>query len=140
MTILPAPTPTPSESYLGGMTQSHHGCLSGEDLESLRSLGAGSLVAQVAQAGLCPCAFVPSCQLETVFGGALALLPLGSLPGPKPTLLLGKKCFGCVKIVAPRRSHAGKKEVGQKHKASLWCEDCHMPETFEGPGGWPPSL
>lgn len=53
------------------MTQSRRGCLSGEDPESPRSLGAGSPVAQVAQAGLCPCAFVPSCQLEAVFGGPL---------------------------------------------------------------------
>lgn len=87
-----------------------------------------------------PCAFVPSCQPEAVFGGPLALLPLGSLHGPEPTLLLGKKCFGCVEIVIPRGSHAGKKEVGQKCGAAPWCEDRQMQEAFEGPGGWPPSL
>lgn len=86
---------------------------------------------------LCLCAFLPA---GSSVWGALALLPLGSLPGPKPTLSLGKKCFGCVEIVAPRGSHAEKKEVGQKRRAVLWCEDRHMQEASEGPGGWPPSL
>lgn len=92
--------------------------------------GAGSRVAQVAQAGLHPCAFVPSCQLEGLLGG-------GSLPFSHWAPYLGQsqhfcweRSFSHVEIV-PRRSHAGKKEVGQKCRAELWHEDCHMQEAFE---------
>lgn len=56
---------------------------------------------------VCLCAFLPA---GSSVWGVLALLPLGSLPGPKPTLLLGKKYFDCVEIVAPRGSHAGKRK------------------------------
>lgn len=88
---------------------------------------------------LCLCAFLPA---GSSVWGALALFPLGSLPGPKSTSLLGKKCFGCVKIVAPRGSKPcwEKGSRSKKRRAALWCEDRHMQEAFEGPGGWPPSL
>lgn len=119
------------------MTQSHHGCLSGEDPKVPGGWFPGGPGGPGRPVPLCLYAFLPA---GSSVWGALALLPLGSLPGPKPTLLLGKKCFGCVRIVAPRGSHAGKKEVGQKCRTALWCEDRHMQEAFEGPGGWPPSL
>lgn len=65
----------------------------GEDLESPRPLGAGSLVAQVAQASLRPCAFVPSCQLEAVLGGWACPSPIGLPTWAKANITAGEEVY-----------------------------------------------
>lgn len=91
------------------MTQSRHGCLSGEDLESPRSLGAGSPVAQVAQAGLCPCAFVPSCQLEAVFGGPLPFSHWAPYLGQSQHYCGGRSILAVLKLL-PEEAMLGKRK------------------------------
>lgn len=98
------------------MTQSHHGCLSGEDLESLWSLGAGSPVAQVAQAGLC--ALVPLCLPDSwkqCLGGPCPL-PTGLPTWAKVNTIAGEEVFWLCQNSSSQRKQAmlGKKEVDQK--------------------------
>lgn len=95
------------------------------------------LVAQVAQAGLRPCAFVPSCQLEGLFGGPLPFSHWAPYLGQSQRYCWGRSVLVVSVETVPRGSHAGENEVGQKCRAALWREDraiCKRPLRVQEDG------
>lgn len=118
---------------LGGGNRSRPArCLSREDLEPRP--GPWGLSPYHRRRGPCLPAFVPSC----LPAGRPVLQRRGE-PGPSPTGLPAWAKAGTFcseeemcrfEMSVPRGSCAGKKEVGQKSRAALWCEGGLVPDLW----------